>query len=443
MKKLSILILINIIFAQTSKKANVTIYKDGTALVKQEIVWDNIPRGKSIIKYDDIPKSIQKDTPFISIENVQVLNQKFVEKIFSSNDYFSSKKGDYITVKLKNEKAVSGNLLEISSNLLTIQSKYSVRSFNRDNIEYIETKDNISSPNFSPYLQWEIKNNKAGKVKASLVYKLGNVSWDAIYRLTTNGQTEGELVVEGVIFNNSSKDYFNANINLVEGIINKSKPKQTNNYSEMAMSRSVVQKNTPAELGDYYIYSTGSIQNFTSRENITVGIYGPLNVNYEKVYVFENFERQKKDEPLRIEYTLSNTEKDGLGIVLPAGKVDIYTNSNKGGFEFIGSDNIGQVPKGESSKIQAGYASDITGKRKVINYDRQRKSEEAVIEVALNNSKSETVSVKVVERINGDWVIRDPSHDYIKEDASTIHFLIDVEPGKKEFITYTYRKEWK
>ena len=443
MKKLSILILINIIFAQTSKKANVTIYKDGTALVKQEIVWDNIPRGKSIIKYDDIPKSIQKDTPFISIENVQVLNQKFVEKIFSSNDYFSSKKGDYITVKLKNEKAVSGNLLEISSSLLTIQSKYSVRSFNRNNIEYIETKDNISAPNFSPYLQWEIKNNKAGKVKASLVYKLGNVSWDAIYRLTTNGQTEGELVVEGVIFNNSSKDYFNANINLVEGIINKSKPKQANNYSEMAISRNVVQKNTPAELGDYYIYSTGSIQNFTSRENITVGIYGPLNVNYEKVYVFENFERQKKDEPLRIEYTLSNTEKDGLGIVLPAGKVDIYTNSNKGGFEFIGSDNIGQVPKGESSKIQAGYAFDITGKRKVINYDRQRKSEEAVIEVALNNSKSETASVKVVEHINGDWVIRDPSHDYIKEDASTIHFLIDVEPGKKEFITYTYRKEWK
>ena len=443
MKNLSILILINIIFAQTSKKSNVTIYKDGTALVKQEIVWDNVPKGKSIIKYDDIPKSIQKDTPFISIENVQVLNQKFVEKIFSSNNYFSSKKGDYITVKLKNEKAVSGNLLEISSSLLTIQSKYSVRSFNRDNIDYIETKDNISAPNFSPYLQWEIKNNKAGKVKASLVYKLGNVSWDAIYRLTTNGQTEGELVVEGVIFNNSSKDYFNANINLVEGIINKSKPKQTNNYSEMAMSRSVVQKNTPAELGDYYIYSTGSIQNFTSKENITVGIYGPLNVNYEKVYIFENFERQKKDEPLRIEYNLSNTEKDGLGIVLPAGKVDIYTNSNKGGFEFIGSDNIGQVPKGESSKIQAGYASDITGKRKVINYDRQRKSEEAVIEVALNNSKSETASVKVVEHINGDWVIKDPSHDYIKEDASTIHFLIDVEPGKKEFITYTYRKEWK
>ena len=104
---------------------------------------------------------------------------------------------------------------------------------------------------------------------------------------------------------------------------------------------------------------------------------------------------------------------------------------------------MGQVPKGESSKIQAGYAFDIIGKRKVLNYDRQRKSEEAVIEITINNTKSEPSSIKVVEHINGDWVIKEQSHDYIKEDASTIHFIIDVEPGKKEYITYTYRKEWK
>jgi hypothetical protein len=209
------------------------------------------------------------------------------------------------------------------------------------------------------------------------------------------------------------------------------------------MSRSVAPQSASTELGDYHIYSAGELKNFTSKENITVGIYGPLNVNYEKIYVFENFERQQKDEPLKVEYTLSNTEKDGLGIVLPAGKVDIYTSSNKGGFEFIGSDKMGQIPKGESSKIQAGYAFDIIGKRKVLNYDRQRKSEEAVIEIVINNTKSEPSSIKVVEHINGDWVIKEQSHDYIKEDASTIHFIIDVKPGKKEYITYTYRKEWK
>jgi len=443
MKLFILIIITNFIWTQSSKESAITVYKDGTALVKQEIIWDAVSKGRTNLKYGDIPKSIHKDTPFISIKNAQVLSQKFVEKTFSSDEYFSSKKGDIITIKLKNEKAISGILLELTNKILTIQVKNSLRSFNRNNIEYIETGDVVSNPNFSPYLYWEVKNNKTGNLKANLVYKLSNISWDAIYRLTTNGQTKGELVVEGVISNNSSKNYINTNVSLVEGKINKVKSNYNNNYGKMEMSRSLPNKNTPDALGDYHVYSAGKIKNFTAKENLTVGIYGPLNVNYEKNYVFENFERQQKEEPLKVEYTLSNTEKDGLGIVLPAGKVDIYTSSNKGGFEYIGSDRLGQVPKGESSTIQAGYAFDITGKRRVLNYDRQRKSEEAVIEISVNNTWSETASVKIVEHINGDWVIKDQSHDYIKKDASTIYFLIDVKPGKKEFITYTYRKEWK
>ena len=443
MKLLILIFLTNFIYAQSSKESVITVYKDGTALVKQQIVWNTVSKGKSTLDYDDIPKSIHKDTPFISIENAQVLSQKFVEEIFSSDEYFSSKKGTPITVKLKNEKAVSGSLLEISSKRITIQSKYSVRSFNRDNIEYIETKDNLSNPNFSPYLSWEVKNNRAGKLKANLVYKLSNISWDAIYRLTTNGQTKGELVVEAVISNNSNKDYLDTRINLVEGEINNIKTEQVNNYSKLSMSRSVAPQSASTELGDYHIYSAGGVKNFTSKENITVGIYGPLNVNYEKIYVFENFERQQKDEPLKVEYTLSNTEKDGLGIVLPAGKVDIYTSSNKGGFEFIGSDKMGQVPKGESSKIQAGYAFDIIGKRKVLNYDRQRKSEEGTISIEVTNTLSKDINVRIIEHIYGDWVVRDASANYRKKDASTIHFPIKVSGNASQTVTYTYRKEWK
>ena len=96
MKKLSVLILINVIFAQTSKKANVTIYKDGTGLVKQEIVWDNIPKGKSLLKYDDIPKSIKKDTPFISIENVQVLEEMELQFYWVIFFYFLRQKTIYL-----------------------------------------------------------------------------------------------------------------------------------------------------------------------------------------------------------------------------------------------------------------------------------------------------------------------------------------------------------
>jgi len=262
--------------------------------------------------------------------------------------------------------------------------------------------------------------------------------------LIINGQVKGELVAEAVISNKSSKDFLNTNIQLVEGKMNIVKPSVTPRApSNMSISRSSVPTMKEASLGDYHIYDAGNINKLIAKESITVRMYGPLNVDYEKIYVFENSERQQKEEPLKVELTLSNTEVHGLGIPLPAGKIDLYTFSGAGGIEYIGSDKMGQVPKGESSTIQAGYAFDITGKRKVRNYDRQRKSEEAVIEISINNTRTDPVQIRIVEHINGDWVIKDQSHNYQKENASTIHFSISLDPGKKEYITYTYRKEWK
>ena len=159
--------------------------------------------------------------------------------------------------------------------------------------------------------------------------------------------------------------------------------------------------------------------------------------------MFENSERRQKEEPLKVELAIKNTESNGLGIPLPAGKVEMYTNSSTGGLEYIGADRIGQVPKGQSSTLLSGYAFDIIGKRTVLNYDRQRRSEEAVIEVQVTNSRTEPVQVRIVEHINGDWVVKNESHNYQKKDASTIHFSIILDPGKTKYVTYTYRKEWK
>ena len=99
--------------AQTSRGSKMTVYKDGTALVKQEIIWNNIQKGESLIKYDDIPRSIHKDTPFIKFDNAQLLNQRFVEKVFSSVVYFKSKEGSEIIIKPK--KRMKKNLKMLMS----------------------------------------------------------------------------------------------------------------------------------------------------------------------------------------------------------------------------------------------------------------------------------------------------------------------------------------
>ena len=42
MKLLILIFLTNFIYAQSSKESVITVYKDGTALVKQQIVWNTV-----------------------------------------------------------------------------------------------------------------------------------------------------------------------------------------------------------------------------------------------------------------------------------------------------------------------------------------------------------------------------------------------------------------
>ena len=444
MRKIFFILLLSLLIAD-SKKATITIYKDGTALIKQPVSWKNMSKGSNYIVYKELPNGIHQDTPFLNLANTQILSQRFNSKVFSSIDYFVEREGSYVNLKPKAERVIRGQLLEISGGTVTIQHKGGIRTFKNESIEYLETKDKIKNPILKPFLAWDIKTGSPGDVKGELVYKSANFSWNTVYRLVMNGQSSGELIAEAVISNGSDLDFKNTQVQLVEGNLNK--PKMIRSRSDYAMKMTARTESQPAmersELGDYHIYTMKSKHDLQAKENITVRMYGPLTVGYVKTYVFENSERRQKEDPLKVELAIKNTESNGLGIPLPAGKVEMYTNSSTGGLEYIGADRIGQVPKGQSSTLLSGYAFDIIGKRTVLNYDRQRRSEEAVIEVQVTNSRTEPVQVRIVEHINGDWVVKNESHNYQKKDASTIHFSIILDPGKTKYVTYTYRKEWK
>ena len=118
-------------------------------------------------------------------------------------------------------------------------------------------------------------------------------------------------------------------------------------------------------------------------------------------------------------------------------KEDLVTDS-----KIEGDITAGQLQTYEEAKIIAGKAFDVIGKRTVVNYDRKRKSEEATIKLELKNKRKDEISVQLVEHIYGDWVIKDPTHDYIKIDAQTIQFDLKIAPESVELVSYTYRKEW-
>ena len=450
MKKSVYLLIFSLLLGQADQ-AIMTLYKDGFALVKQPVNWPNVPAGVSTLEYNQLPSRLFMDSPFLTLQDEIVVRwQRINSNIFSGEKFFSRKLGKYVEIKISGGKTYEGILLEYNNAKVTLQGKSEVLSIPRDKIELIITEDRIENPQFKPTLIWEINLEKPMQVQGELIYLSGGFDWNAVYRLVMNGKdNQANLVPEAIISNRSDVDFSDLTLQLVEGELHRAGQKKISSLGQQfsrAQSSRVASSSVSADqksLGDYHIYALSEVLNFMGDDNITVQLYNPRVINYEKTYIFENKERSQREEPLVVELKIINSEKNGLGIPLPAGKVEMYLTSKGGSLEFSGEDYLVQTPKEGTVLLTAGRAFDITGKRTILNYDRQRNSEEASIQIQIKNIHDEDIQVRVIEHISGDWVIRDASSMYTKEDATTIYFPLNIDAEDNKIITNTYRKEWK
>ena len=438
---LSILI-ISFAFGQ-SENAIMTIYKNGYALVKQPVDW-SIRNSPGEVEYSVLPEGIKESSPYLNLHSGQVINQKLDGNLFSESTLIKQSLGDYVTITTIDDEDEYGTLIAISPDGYTIQTRRDVVFLKKEQVKKVTLRKVIDNPQFHPSLRWKISSNDYN-VTGSLVYMSRGFDWDAVYRMVVPDYGPATLITEAYISNNSSINFNDLKLRLVEGSVGKQiKPQFRGNrkFSSTAMAAEPnMQLADESSLGDYHIYDFPDRLNFGKNEHITVRLYVPKLIDYSKTYVFKNAERSQKEEPLEIEFQVKNTIDNNLNIPLPQGRIELY-QSTEGSLEFTGEDQVKQTPKGETATITAGRSFDVIGKRKVLNFERQRKSEEASIEILIKNKRDEKITVRLEEQIRGDWVIKEASDNYIKRDASTIHIPFSLNAGKEKTITYTYRKEW-
>ena len=443
MKKIAIWFLPCVIIYSQSADATMTIYKNGLALIKQPVSWI-IDNQSNEIEYGIIPEGIKKSTPYLNLSNGKVFNQKLNYNIFSENILFKKSLGSSVTITTIDDEDQFGTLISISPEGYTLQTRRDVIYIKKNHVKQVAVRKIIDNPRTRPVLQWDIiseTNNPSG----NLIYMTNGFEWNAVYRMELLGDGSATLIPEAYISNYSSITFDNLKIKLVEGVLgNNQKNSIRSNRRLSSVDRNSemgTQIGEESALGDYHIYNYPKRFSFGSNEHVSVRLYESRKINYSKIYVFQNGERRQKEEPLEIEFQVENTIENNLNIPLPQGRIALYEYSDSA-LEFTGEDNVKQTPKGEVLTIRAGRSFDVIGKRRVVNFDRQRKSEEASIEILINNTKDEEINIRLEEKILGDWVIKDASNNYIKKDATTIHFPLSVSNGKKALVTYTYRKEW-
>lgn len=442
MKKLIfILLLFSLVFSQQeSSSRSLTIYKDNFAVIKEPIIW-NLKSGSNTTSFSNVSKNLLFDSPALNIEGVQVLSQTLNKNFSSTDSFLKNSIGSPVEIIPTSGSRTEGLLMDINSSSISVKTSKGLVIFQRSQLLSITLKSNSVQDKFTPEIVWEIISTEEKSVNAELTYISSGFSWKPIYTLTINGDDSSALLsVNAEVSNNSNISLFATSLSVVEGNVPLNSSSKKASY-QMMESRSAM--DTRSSLGDFYIFDIGSNLKLDSMQSIQLPLMESRQITYDKKYVFENSERDQGDEPLSIEVSFENSASNNLELPLPSGILFLYEKDEFNSMRFIGRNSLKQLYKGSVAILDGGKAFDIIGKRRILNFDRQSKSEESTISLQILNTSDKSIKVKAVEKIFGDWVIKESSSMYIKEDASTIYFPLEIEPGQSELITYTYKKEWK
>jgi len=143
---------------------------------------------------------------------------------------------------------------------------------------------------------------------------------------------------------------------------------------------------------------------------------------------------------VQVFYQLTNDQRAGLGMAMPAGIMRVYQSDTRGGVHFVGEDRIGHTPKDEVLNLRIGRAFDVVAERKQIDFEKIATNVyEVEYEVVLRNHKAAPITVEVNEPIGGTWRVLRSTHTYTKTDAFAAQFMIPVVADGTARLNYRVR----
>lgn len=167
-----------------------------------------------------------------------------------------------------------------------------------------------------------------------------------------------------------------------------------------------------------------------------------------------------------LEFRNSEETCPGLGVPLPEGEFRVFRRHNDGEVEFVQEDMIGHTAKDEIVRLQTGYAADVVVERVQAAERRQGKEKwnEQDWTITLRNHEDKPVEIEVKEslrsfapmhakempmfggmggeRRNCHWRVLSHSHDYEKEGAHTLRFVVPIAANAEEALSYSVRCTW-
>jgi hypothetical protein len=314
-----------------------------------------------------------------------------------------------------------------------------------------------------------VNTNRPGQHDAQVTYQTSGITWRADYNVIVNeNDTAADIGAWVTLLNESGASYPNAKLKLVAGDVQRVRPPQQiyGHRLEMGEARDAglggfVEKS----FFEYHLYTLGRPTSIANNSTKQIELFPTRpDVPIEKTYVYYGLNDQWRywrsphpaqdanlgtDSNKKVDtyLQLQNSEQNGMGLPLPAGRVRVYKRDEADqSLEFVGEDVIQHTPKNEKVMVKLGSAFDIVGERKQTNFtvDSDNHVITESFEITLRNHKTEPVDVIVKENLFRwvNWEITATSDKWEKQDFRTIHIPVKVPVDGEKKVTYTVKYTW-
>lgn len=459
--------------------------------VVREIRKITLTKGDNTLKFSDVAAGIDATTvSFKSLtapDTTSVLEQNFEYDVVSPDKLLEKYLGRSVIINRKLEplpgdktrmpETIEAKLLAFTHDQLVLQTnnkQLPVQVIARGpDISEIKLFDLNTGLITKPTLVWKVSAEQAGDHEALVSYQTDNLTWRADYSLVVDkDDSKADLTAWVTVVNESGAAYPNAKLKLVAGDVQRMRP------PEIPRSRGGGGGGGlfgGADTGfkekaffEYHLYTLGRPTTIANNSTKQIELFPPKSaLPVTKTYVYSNpvewIElpsepyterdlRMKGNRKVDVYLKLTNSEKNKLGIPLPAGRMRVYKRDQAdmddpaGQLEFVGEDKIEHTPKDEEVMVRLGSAFDVVGQRKQTDFtvDVDKKEITESFEIKLRNHKTTPVTVTVREVMYrwSQWTIEKASAKHEKHDSRTIHFPIDLAPDAEQTITYTVKYTW-
>ena len=434
-----------------------------------------LKEGENTVKFTDVATGIDPTTVSFKSKtapnSTTVLEQDYEYDLVSGDKILEKYLGQGIAVEQKNQGPFQGTLLSAEPGMLVLQGPGGLKLIPRgQDLVGISLKKLPEGLITKPTLVWKVSTDKAGVHDVEVSYQTDGLTWRADYNLVVAPDDKKADVGAWVsILNESGASYPGAKLKLVAGDVQRIQPQQQVFNARMGgmggMAASAPLGFQEKTFFEYHLYTLGRPTSLADHSTKQIELFpAKTGVPVEMIYVYygqdvnfrgfiapapnpdRNFGTQS-NKKIDIYLNVKNDEASGLGIPMPAGRVRVYKkDAADAALEFVGEDTIQHTPKNEELLVKLGSAFDVVGERKQVNFEVNQGRHLIIetIEIRVRNHK--TVPVKVIVKENLyrwlNWEIIQKSADFVKQDARTAHFPVDVPADGEKVITYTVRYTW-